>query len=328
MAPPQPAECSWILERSLRRVNVRFDMFLRKLLKWFLVLVAALALAVLVVVWLVLGVSPFEGKVDQLWRLASNEVDFFVRMPGAQLLEEPVVTEIEQDPAFEQLTELKRQLADLNAEVARQVNPQIPLGVVEVDLTRDLAGSELAIAGTIQSDYSNPRLDNFLVMTRVAYYARYISALKRSFVRSMLPPQPKIEVVKGLYLRIELDAQATRALSQLRTQKTRPHPDNVVFLARIGDVVLLSDNDIWIEDALAGGARVIPADPRVRATSERNTLRILNHSRRARAHHRQPLDLQVLAFRNPQGRHGGPAPPPYPDARRIVRFGDQPLDHQ
>ena len=238
-------------------------MLLRKLLKWFLVLLVVLALAVLVVVWPVLGVNPLEGRVEKLWNVTSNEVDFFVRFPAARVLDEPVVRSLEADPLFAPVGELRRQLQNATERVAREVNPQIPLGLFEIDVREDLFGREMAVAGRIQGDYANPRLDNFLFMTRVAPWARFLSALKRGFVRDRIPGlDDRIQVVKGLYLRVELDDATTQALQAIRSIRGgRVHPMNVVFLARIGDVVLVSDSDLWIEHALAGGANVLPADP-------------------------------------------------------------------
>jgi hypothetical protein len=138
-------------------------MLLRRLLKWFAVLVLALAVAGLVAVWGVLGVNPFEGEVDQLWQLTSTEVDLFVRFPAVRtLLDEPLVEAIEREPGFEALAEVRTTLAQATADIAREVNPQIPLGAIEIDLDRDFLSREAALGGAVRGDFRNPRFDNFI----------------------------------------------------------------------------------------------------------------------------------------------------------------------
>ncbi|MHC4341337.1 MAG: hypothetical protein ACYSX0_14140 [Planctomycetota bacterium] len=235
-------------------------MFLTRLFKWILIVLLVLAVTALVVVWPVLGVNPFEGRQEHLWSLASNQVDFFVRFPGTRVLEEPLIEGLVDDPDFEALANLKDELRRATADVARQVNPKIPFGLLEVDLNSDFLGREMALAGAWQTDYSRPRLDNFIFMTRVADYARFISALKRGFVRRRIQGLPDLEVEKGLYFKVTVDGRTANALRPYRSVKGRPGGDNTFYLARIKDVLLFSDTHLWIEDAIHGGVDTLPAD--------------------------------------------------------------------
>ncbi|MGH7161946.1 MAG: hypothetical protein ACREID_00570, partial [Planctomycetota bacterium] len=220
-------------------------------MKWLAIAAAALAVALLVLLWAVLGVNPLEGRVDRLWSLVSKDVDFFVRFPGTQLLGEPFVKGLQSSEGFPALGDLEDELRRATLEVARQANPKIPFGLVEVDLEKDFFGAEMAIAGTV-ADYAQPRLGSFLALTRVPYYVRLVSALKRGFVRSRVPDASRIEVVKGLYFRVRLDAEGVQALRPFRATTSRPDEDSLYF-ARVGDVLLLSDNQDWIETALGSG---------------------------------------------------------------------------
>ena len=233
---------------------------LRKLVKALLILIAVLVVGLVVLIWPVLGVNPLEGSADHLWDLVSNEVDFFIRFPGTRVIESEAAKRLMDRPGFERLADLRDQLADLTVKVARQVNPEIPLGLFQVDLEKDLLEREMAVAGTIRTDYSHLKPDNFLVLARVAWYGRFLSALKRGFVRDRIPDGDRIEVVSGLYLKVHLDDEAARALAAVRTVTGRAEEDNVVYLGRIKDVVLLSDRPDWIEAALRQRSQTLPAN--------------------------------------------------------------------
>jgi len=128
-----------------------------------------------------------------------------------------------------------------------------------VNFEKDFVGREMAIAGTV-SDYRDLKLDQFLLLTRIAPYAKFLSAMKRSFVRDRIPDGDRIELVKGLYFRVQLDAEGKRALDGFRSVRGGMGPRDEIFIARIRDVMIISDNSEWIEDALAGGRNVLPAD--------------------------------------------------------------------
>ncbi len=233
-------------------------MWWRRLLKWIFGGVAVLAIVALIVVWGVFGVNPLEGRVDHLWDLVSHEVHLFIRFPGLRVLEEDLVEGLSRREGFYQLANMADQLTAIAAEIEQEVNPQIPLGLFEVDLKEDLLRKEMALAGRI-TDYRNPRFDYFIALARVPFYGRFVSALKREFVSSKIQGT-NIEVVKGLYLRVRLDAVAAEALKPYRTVMARPEGDDVIFVGRIKDVVLVSDNDVWIEHALTQSNFTLPAD--------------------------------------------------------------------
>ncbi|MHC4163935.1 MAG: hypothetical protein ACYSUM_17550 [Planctomycetota bacterium] len=233
---------------------------LRKILKWLGVLVGVVLLLGVAFVWLILGVSPLEGDVDRLWELVTSEVHFFVRFPGSRVLHTDLAQGLQDKPGYAFLGEVRDDLAELTRQVARDVNPQIPLGLVEVDFERDFVGKEMAIAGTIGADYSRPRLDNFVVLTRIAWYGRFVSALKEGWVRKGLPDGARLEWRKGSYFRYALDAEQARLLAQIRAQRGGRPPGNDIYIARIKDVLILSDAPEWIEDAIRGGQKMLKAD--------------------------------------------------------------------
>ncbi len=231
----------------------------RRILKWFLYTSAALALILLVFVWAVLGVNPFEGDEDQLYKLVSHEVQVFMRFPGGRLLDQPLVKNLGGSAGYEAIEDLRDQLADAALQIAEDVNPNIPGGIIEIDLKRDLLDKEMAIAGSI-SDYTHPRFDHFIALVRIPFYARYLSALKRGFVSSNLPSGAEIEVKKGLYFKMRLPPATVDLLRPLRSVMAREE-DDVLYLARIKDVLLISDNEYWIQHAFQSrlGA-TLPAD--------------------------------------------------------------------
>ncbi|MHC4938026.1 MAG: hypothetical protein ACYTHK_03560 [Planctomycetota bacterium] len=233
---------------------------LKKLLVWLLGIVAFVALAGLVFVWAVLGVNPFEGKQDELWELTSYDVDFFVRFPGTRVLDDPIVEGLEEEPGFEDLAKLRYDLADATQRIAEQTAGQLPFGQ-EVHFENDFLGKEMAIAGSIRGDYNRLKVDNFLLLTRIAPYAKFISALKRGFVRDRIPElQGKIDLVKGLYFKVKVDPEVVEILDGFRSIKGGRGERDVVYMARIKDVLLISDNDLWIENAIYGSKEVLPAD--------------------------------------------------------------------
>ncbi|MHC4848612.1 MAG: hypothetical protein ACYTEG_09175 [Planctomycetota bacterium] len=233
---------------------------LKKILVWLLGIVVFLGVAALVFVWAVLGVNPFEGKQDELWELTSYDVDFFVRFPGSKVLEDPLVVGLEEEPGFERLANLRYDLAEVTQKIAEQTAGQLPFGQ-EVHFEDDFLGSEMAIAGSIRGDYNRLKVDNFLLLTRIAPYAKFVSALKRGFVRDQIPElQGKIELVKGLYFRVTVDDEVVETLNSFRSIKGGRGDENILFVARIKDVLLISDNDQWIEDALWSSKQVLPAD--------------------------------------------------------------------
>jgi hypothetical protein len=230
----------------------------KKLLKGVLWLVLLLAAAGYLFVWQGLGVNPLEGDEDHLWDLVSNQAEFFARFPGTDLLGEPVVEGLGEEEALGFLLEAKERLADAARDIAREVNPQIPLGLFQVDLEKDLAGKEMAIAGIVNPSLSVPKLEQFVVLLRIPGYAKFVSALQRDFVRSKVPNADRISVVRGLYFKVK-DPKIAEALAGIRAGKQRPEPDALWF-ARIRDVLVLTDDQMWIEDALRGGADTLPAD--------------------------------------------------------------------
>ncbi len=235
--------------------------FLRKLAKWLLILVLIVALLVLIVVWPVLGVNPFEGRQAHLWDVVSNGVDFFARFPGARVLKSPAAKNLEYQPGWEWVGELVDQLEDGAKSFAEEVNGQLPFNF-RIDPKADFIEREMAIAGLWTNDFNAVRPDSFIVAARVAWYGRFLSSLKRSFVRDRipLPPGYKIQVENGLYLKITLPDEVVAELDKVRSGIQREDP-NVIYVGRVRDVIIISDSREWIEAPLIGRQETLPADP-------------------------------------------------------------------
>jgi len=233
---------------------------LKKILKWLGVLLGVVLLLAVAFVWLILGVSPLEGDVDQLWELVTSDVQFFVRFPGSKVLHTDLAESLAEEPGYEFLGEVRDELERLTRQIARDANPQIPLGLVEVDFEQDFAGKEMAFAGTVGADWSRPRLDNFIFLTRIAWYARFVSALKQGWARRQVPDAARLELLKGKYFRYTLDAEQARQLAQIRALRGGRAAGDAIYFGRIKDVLIVSDAPEWIEDAMRGGQRMLKAD--------------------------------------------------------------------
>jgi len=231
---------------------------LRRILKWTSIVMVALALVALIVVWGWLGVFPYPDEVDQLWLLTSNEVEVFVRFPPLSTLEEePLYRDLPDDPPFGELAKLRRSLIEAQEMIARDINPQIPLGLVEIDLKNDFLNKESALGARLHGDYSRPRLKDFVFLVRIPFYARLLSALKRDTFRDKIKGV-NIELVNGIYFRIDAPPEVAEVLAPFRTP-TRAD-DTEFFFARIQDVVVFSDNEDWIRHAIQQGVSTLKAD--------------------------------------------------------------------
>ncbi len=224
-------------------------MLLRRILKWTAILLGSLALLALLFVWIVLDVNPFEGPVDHPWSLVSTGVDFYAQLPGAQLLDEPIVEGLSDRVGFEDLSRLRSELARLARDVAKEVNPKIPLGLFQIDLRKDFLDREMAFGGTVV-DYAHPKLAHFVAVARIPFYARFVSALRREWVRrAVFGPSDTVEL-RNRYFRVKLPPETVRALAPMRAVMARPEGDDALFFARVGDTLVVSDNPSWIADAV------------------------------------------------------------------------------
>jgi hypothetical protein len=232
---------------------------LRKILFWLGGIVALLLISALVFVWVGLGVNPFEGRQNHLYELTSSEVNFYVRFPGTRLLDDPVIDTLANEDGFEGLADLRDQLDDLTQDLAEQTAGQIPF-LDKIDFQRDIAGNEMAIGGAIMGDYHQLKVDNFVLLTRISTPIKFVSALKRGFVRNQIPEAKDITLIKGLYFRIKVDPEVQDALDSFRSVRGGNGERDVLYMARIKDVLLISDSDAWIEHAIYGRKDVLRAD--------------------------------------------------------------------
>lgn len=233
---------------------------LKRLLKWLGIAIAVVALLGLIVVWPVLGVNPFEGGIDNLWLLTSNDVQLFVRFPPiSSLSEEQLYDKLSADPPYDQLRNFRDDLVQLSRDIARDVNPQIPLGIVQIDLEKDFLTKEMSIGGTVHGDYKHPRFKNFVFVARIPFYARFLSALKRGFVREKIR-DASFELMKGSYFRVTVAPNIGARLAPYRTPRGEPGSAVTFYLARIADCIVFSDEPLWIEHALTRGVNTLQAD--------------------------------------------------------------------
>lgn len=235
-------------------------MFLRRLIKWILGIALSLAILALAAVWGVFGVNPFERSIPNLWNLVSIEADFYVQFPAARLLDQSFLETLSAQEGYSQIADLKAMLRRASENIANEVNPQIPLGLFQVDLRRDFLEGEMAFAGRV-AEYGNPRVGNFVFLARGPLYARFLSALRRGFVRSKIPGGDQIEVVAGQYFRVRLPAQTVEQMRSWRATTNRPEGEDVLYFGRVADVLLMTDNRDWMEHALRGGEDTLPALP-------------------------------------------------------------------
>jgi len=234
-------------------------MLLRRLLKWLAIALGVLAVALLAFVWVVLDVNPFEGAIEAPWTLVSTGVGFYVQFPGTRLADGPLAADLAGKPGFERLAAFREELARAARQVAEQANPRIPLGLFEIDLQKDFLHRQMAIAGDI-ADPRTMRLVYFVAVARVPFYARFVSALRREFVRKALPGVGDRVELRNKYFRVQLPPDVVARLAPYRATMAREDGDDALFFARIGDAIVMSDRAQFVADAFQS-ANTLRADP-------------------------------------------------------------------
>ena len=236
-------------------------MRLRRLLKRLaIVLVVLLVVGVAVFSWLVYW--PLEGKVATLEGLVPADVDFVykatwedVRSTGwvdRNVLDAPV------HPSLDVRGQVRDGLRSLR-EQFDQINASIPVAAFRLDLERDFLGGPAVVAGrwcggTSPKD-GPPRWREILAIVRMSTVARVdIALLRQGFVRSRAGPQAVIENL-GDYLKItarDVPVSDEKARAGCEGGYVRP-PENVWFLGRVKDALVLTNSEDLASKAVALG---------------------------------------------------------------------------
>ncbi len=229
--------------------------FLRRLLRRLLILALVLGvLGVAAFTWLCYW--PLEGAQERVEDLVPGSAEFLVRTTWAELEETGFLQKnLRDDPLAPPVKALFQDhirplLEQITAQEA-QINAQIPLGLVEVSLTDDLVPGEIVAAGRWCRDLGPPNPPSWrevLVLLRVSWKVRAaVAALDRGFIRDQVRSQSGLDitpsdepgVLKVVLPGVRVSDPRSRSLCGDGFQIP---PENVVYLARVRDVVLAGNS--------------------------------------------------------------------------------------
>jgi len=196
---------------------------------------------------------PLEGGVDDLLELVPEDVEFVVRgdyddllstgWMQANVLEDPLHPLLA-DQAGEVLEQVKAQMADIEG----QINANIPLDFAKFHVVEDVLAGETCISGNwcrgFGPDRGPPSWQEILIMTRVSWKTRCVSALKHSFIRDRLGPRLKVSAESDEIYRL------TFPFMPVRPERLRQGcgdgfiipPRNQWYLRRVKDVLAISNS--------------------------------------------------------------------------------------
>ena len=236
----------------------------RILLRILIPLVVLVAILLAAFTWFAFW--PLEGSVDQMASLVPADVDFVYRTSWAGLKDTGWLQEnLQRHPVVPQVGELLREVENQLLEVEaieRQINSQIPLGVTTFSVEKDLLGSELIASGRFCEgsgpERGAPRWRELLVLTRITWKPKFISALKHEFVREQVGPDVTItdegdHVFKLVFRAIRPTSLADRSICGPGIVIP---PQNVWYLTRVKDVLAFSNAEALIREVqyLAAGS--------------------------------------------------------------------------
>ena len=224
----------------------------------------AVVVAILLAAFTWFAFWPLEGSVDQMASLVPADVDFVYRTSWAGLKDTGWLQEnLQRHPVVPQVGELLREVENQLLEVEaieRQVNSQIPLGVTTFSVEKDLLGSELIASGRFCEgsgpERGAPRWRELLVLTRITWKPKFISALKHGFVREQVGPDVTItdegdHVFKLVFRAIRPTSLADRSICGPGIVIP---PQNVWYLTRVKDVLAFSNAEALIREVQYLGA--------------------------------------------------------------------------
>lgn|GEM_PF-4102273 len=248
--------------------------FLLRLLRRLLIL--ALVLGVLgLAAYSWLCYWPLEGGQERVEDLVPGSAEFLVRTTWTELEETGFLQKnLRDDPVAPPLRSLfEDHLRPLLAQIAAQeaqVNAQIPLGLVSVSLQDDLFPGEILAAGRWCRDLGPPHPPSWrevLVLLRVSWKVRAaVAALEHGFVRDRVRSQSGLDitpsdepgVLKVVLPGVRVSDPRSRSLCG---EGFVIPPENVVYLARVRDVVLAGNSLSLIAKAVDLGRSGAGGEP-------------------------------------------------------------------
>lgn len=213
---------------------------------------------------------PFEGEVKELEQLIPETAEFVIRGDYDQIkdtgwiqtnvFDNPLHASLEDfakgtgDPRATSWPKLQEELAALN----QQINAQIPLGIVDFDVERDVLSGEVVVAGRWCAGVRPPQppgWQELLLLKRLTWKPRagLAAAIGHGFIRDMAvdPRQMKMEIddeEMGL-AKVTMPGVAVRTRierSGCGRGFTMP-PDNEWYILRVKDVVAVSNSPSMIK---------------------------------------------------------------------------------
>ena len=264
-------------------------MFLRSRRVRRLLLILAIVGIVLLAAFTWLLYWPLEGSVDRVAGLVPADVDAVFRTSWEgiketrwlqqNVVDAPIVPQLSDlaeqlRSAFERVRKAQEAGAPLSAPDRpddlgsiielmltneRMINERIPLGITTFSFEEDVFGDELVFAHRFcpgaDPRRGPPEWREFLMLTRVSWKAKFVAALKHGFIRDQIDPNLKIEAVgdgilKFTMLNVPLLPPMRRSCGD---GSLRP-PNNVLYLARVNDVLAVSNSPTLIGQVADLGA--------------------------------------------------------------------------
>ncbi len=141
----------------------------------------------------------------------------------------------------------------------KQINDQIPLGITTFSFEDDVLGDELVFAQRFCAGadprQGPPTWREFLLLTRVSWKAKFVSALKHGFVRNNLDPNLKVEAVgDGIFKFTLLNVPVMTPRQRQCGDGTLRPPNNTFYLTRVKDVLGISNSPTLIGQVADLGA--------------------------------------------------------------------------
>lgn len=239
---------------------------LRRWLKRLLIVVLVLAVLGLVAfTWLCYW--PLEGRQPRVIDLVPANAEFLVTTSLAELEGSAFVQRnVVEDPLLPQLKQLLDQhlepaLERLADEEAR-INAQIPLGLTKFSVRKDLLGGEIVAAGRWCRDVGPPHPPSWreaILLLRVSWKVKAaIAALSHGFVRDnvrgssgmVIEPSEERDVLKVVLPGVRVSS--VQARSGCGDGFVIP-PENIVFLARVRDVLVVGNSLALVSRAVELG---------------------------------------------------------------------------
>lgn len=193
---------------------------------------------------------PLEGSVDSMVSLVPADVDFVYRSSWPGLKDTGWIQEnVEKHPFVPQIAELMRQVDIQTIELETmeaQINAQIPLGITTFSLEKDVMGGEVIAAGRFCEGWDPakgpPTWRELLLLTRITWKPKFVSALKHGFVRDRLGPNLTVtEEEDGIFKIVLHTIRPTSVADRSVCGEAVMPPQNVWYMTRVKDVLAVGN---------------------------------------------------------------------------------------